>query len=128
MRHIRLATLLLAGCLLPGCSLDQLPLVGSTPVPPAPPAAVAPTRQPTAIPPAATSEPRATAAPLPSVAPVATLAPAMTNALEEQQRLLVELYRRVNPAVVSIEVAGQRPPVEGAPTPNPDLPFAQGSG
>ncbi len=54
--------------------------------------------------------------------------PALTTGLEEQQRLLVELYRRVNPAVVSIDVAGQHPEAEGAPAPDQDIPFAQGSG
>jgi 2-alkenal reductase len=59
---------------------------------------------------------------------VATLAPAFTAPLEEQQRVLVELYRRVNPAVVSIEVIGRHPPAEGAPAPDQDIPFAEGSG
>jgi len=123
-KHI--AALLLAALLLPACALDQVPLVGqaATAVPitaASPSPAPAPTIEPTVA-------PQVTSAPLPTVAPVATLAPAITNALEEQQRLLVELYRRVNPAVVSIEVAGKHPPVEGGPTPNQELPFAQGSG
>jgi 2-alkenal reductase len=59
---------------------------------------------------------------------VPTLPAAETSVLEQQQRALVELYRRVNPAVVSIEVAGHHPAVEGAPTPDQDIPFAQGSG
>jgi 2-alkenal reductase len=129
MSYRRLAVLLLAVGLLPGCALDQLPGLASAP-PPTPTAApaVAQVAQPTASEPPATAEPRATSAPLPSVAPVATLAPAVTNALEAEQRLLVELYRRVNPAVVSIEVASRHPSVEGGPTPDQDLPFAQGSG
>src|SRR5262245_45410185 len=118
--------LLLVALLLPACALDQVPLVGqaTTAIPsPTPPPIrwPAPTREPTTV-------PQVTSAPLPTVAPVPTLAPAITNALEEQQRLLVELYRRVNPAVVSIEVAGRHPPVEGGPTPDQELPFAQGSG
>src|SRR5215813_9627071 len=100
MRRGYLIALLLAALLLPACALDQVPLVGqaatAVPITAAPPSP-APTLEPTAV-------PQVTSAPLPTVAPVATLAPAITNALEEQQRLLVELYRRVNPAVVSIEV------------------------
>jgi 2-alkenal reductase len=38
------------------------------------------------------------------------------------------LYRRVNPAVVSIEVAGKHPAVDGAPSSDRVIPFAEGSG
>jgi 2-alkenal reductase len=132
MRYLKILAALLAALALATCSVDTsgLPLIGqeptvapiATPVPiatPAPrrpsPAALAPTPQPTGV-------------PLPTLAPAPTLDPQLTGALEEEQRLLVELYRRANPAVVSIEVAGQHPDVEGAPTPDQDIPFAQGSG
>jgi 2-alkenal reductase len=65
--------------------------------------------------------------PLPTVAPVATLAPDLTNALEQEQAVLVELFRRINPAVVSIEVLGNHPATDGGSTPD-EIPFGQGSG
>jgi 2-alkenal reductase len=110
MRYTYLAVISLAACLLPACSIDQLP-----PLRDAPTAAV-------------TAGIVRRAAPLPAVAPVATLAPAAIGPLEQQERVLVELYRRVNPAVVSIETAGRQPAVEGAPAPDQDTPFAEGSG
>jgi 2-alkenal reductase len=70
----------------------------------------------------------ATASPLPTIAPVPTLEPSAIGPIEQQERVLVELYRRVNPAVVSIETAGRHPPAEGAPPADQDIPFAQGSG
>ncbi len=128
MRHLRYIALVLAALVLAACALDSLPQIGSAPptetsaptVRPADPLEFDPTASPAA--------PAPTSAPLPNVAPVPTLAPPITNALEEQQRLLVELYRRVNPAVVSIEVAGQHPDVEGAPESDENIPFGQGSG
>jgi 2-alkenal reductase len=113
---------LLLGCLLAACSTEELPLVGSSPtVLPAAESPVVPTR---AAPP--TSAPLATHLPLPTSAPIATLGPTITNALEQQQALLVELYRRVNPAVVSIDVSGHK--TDDQATPEADLPYAQGSG
>ena len=123
MRHLRMAALwLLIGCLLAACTTEELPLVGNN----APTEVVVsrPLPRPTVTP--APTRPPVTTAPLPTVAPVATLAPTITNALEEQQDLLVELYRRVNPAVVSIDVSGQK--TDDQATPEADLPFAQGSG
>jgi 2-alkenal reductase len=58
---------------------------------------------------------------------VATLAPDFTNALEEEQAILTELYRRINPAVVSIEVLADHPPIDGGGGPS-QIQFAQGSG
>ncbi|MBK9714683.1 MAG: trypsin-like peptidase domain-containing protein [Kouleothrix sp.] len=128
MRYSKQA-LLLAVWLLPACSLEGLPLpqAGQTSAAleaPSQPASAPPATDRPALPVA----PDATDAPLPPVAPVATLAPALVAPLEEQQSVLVELYRRVNPAVVSIEVVGGHPPVEGAPSADQDIPLAQGSG
>ena len=125
MRYRSVTLTLLAALLLGACSLDGLPLPGREPAaevahPTAAPAAevaATPTVQPS---------PAATPPPLPAVAPVATLAPAAVAPLEQQQQVLVELYRRVNPAVVSIEVLGRHPPADGAPA--EDIPFGQGSG
>lgn len=63
-----------------------------------------------------------------TVAPVPTLELEMTNALEEEQALLVELYRRVNPAVVSIQVVGRSRETEEDQETQDDVPFAEGSG
>ncbi|HEU4327222.1 MAG TPA: trypsin-like peptidase domain-containing protein [Roseiflexaceae bacterium] len=126
LRLIALAALL-AGSL-SGCNALELPDLGFGPTPrPTIEAIVAPTR---AAPSPSTSRPtsRPPAEPLPNAAPVPTIATDLTNALEQEQRLLTELYRRVNPAVVSIEVAGRHPLVEGAPEPDQAIPFAQGSG
>src|SRR5215216_1710949 len=92
-----LATIALG--MLAGCSLDQLPLPSSVATE-QPAATTAPARPRTPTPP----RPATTAAPLPPVASVPTLAPDAIGPLETQQRALVELYRRVNPAVVSIDV------------------------
>jgi 2-alkenal reductase len=134
MRCLKLIPLLIAVWALAACSADIfLPL--SDPAPTVPPANTPALPLPTVLReedvaespvPEPTIE-RATAAPLPTVAPAPTIEPSLTGALEAEQRLLVELYRRVNPAVVSIEVAGQQPQ-DGAQTPDQDIPFAQGSG
>jgi S1-C subfamily serine protease len=135
MRYLRIFALCLAAGALAACSVDTsgLPLIGQAPT-------SAPTARPLQAPSTEESEaaiaapspepesPPPTPAPLPAVAPAPTIESALTTGLEEQQRLLVELYRRVNPAVVSIEVAGQRPSGGDAPAPDQDLPFAQGSG
>ncbi|GAB4197407.1 MAG: trypsin-like peptidase domain-containing protein [Roseiflexaceae bacterium] len=118
---------LLAG-MLAGCSTPELPDLGFGPTPrPTIEAIVAPTR---VAPSSAASRPtsRPPSAPLPTSEPIPTIATDLTNALEQEQRLLTELYRRVNPAVVSIEVAGRHPVVEGGPETDQAIPFAQGSG
>jgi 2-alkenal reductase len=123
MPHLRMTALLLAALALAGCSAPQIGLPFAAEPSPAPatvaPASVAPSQAP--------AEPRPTSAPLPTSEPIPTLAPDMTNALEQEQRILTELYRRVNPAVVSIEVVADHPPVEGGFSPGP-IQFAQGSG
>jgi 2-alkenal reductase len=134
MRYLRICVLYLAILALAACSVDTsaLPLIGQAPTS-IPTALVL---QPTPAEDAeAAEEPvpeadpeRPTSAPMPPVASAPTIEPALTTGLEEQQRLLVELYRRVNPAVVSIDVAGQHPEAEGAPAPDQDIPFGQGSG
>jgi 2-alkenal reductase len=132
MHCFKIIPLLLVACALAACSVDTsaLPLIGQapTPAPTTAPARPRPTEAEAATRPPEPTLARATAAPLPSVAPAPTIEPNLTGALEAEQRLLVELYRRVNPAVVSIEVAGRQPDVNGAPAPDQDIPFAQGSG
>jgi 2-alkenal reductase len=130
MRCLRMITVFMAAGALAACAPEALPLIGQAPTPIVE-TAVPPTQAPspeTSSPRQATARPRATARPLPSVAAAPTIEPQLTTPLEEEQRLLVELYRRVNPAVVSIEVAGERRTAEGQPPADPDLPFAQGSG
>ena len=131
MKFARVGAVAALSFALAGCALDSLPLpgLGASTAPPAPPAP-RPTveRVPAASAPTIPPTPATTAVPLPSVAPVPTLAPAQLGVLEQQQDVLVELYRRVNPAVVSIDTAGRHPPAEGAPAPDQDIPFAQGSG
>src|SRR5262245_54846653 len=136
MRCFKIILLLPVAFALAACSVDTsaLPLVGQVPTQPptATPARPLPTalreEEAPASPVPAPTLTRATAAPLPVVAPAPTIEPGLTGALEAEQRLLVELYRRVNPAVVSIEVAGRPPAADGAQTPDQDIPFAQGSG
>lgn len=76
--------------------------------------------------------PRPTAAPLPAVPPRATIEPELRTAVAGQEDLLVELYRRASPAVVSIDVAGDMSaalPEGHPPLPtDPNSPFSQGSG
>jgi 2-alkenal reductase len=126
MGRLRFIAAAMAIGMLAGCTVEQLPMPNGG-VAEQPTATPAPAQPPTAAP-AVPPTPAATAAPLPAVAPVPTLAAAEIAPLETQQRALVELYRRVNPAVVSIEVAGHHPPAEGAPAPEQEIPFAQGSG
>lgn len=66
--------------------------------------------------------------PLPISEPVSTLAPALTNALEAEQEVLIELYRRVNLSVVSIDVAGEHPQFDDDTDVPEVVPFGQGSG
>lgn len=124
MRSLRLVLgVLVTGGMLSACSLPDvnIPLrLGSEPT-------AVPTRE-IAVLPSATNGPRPTSAPLPPAAPVPTLGPNLTSALDQEQQVLVELYRRVNPAVVSIEVAGKHPAVDGAPSSDQVIPFAEGSG
>jgi 2-alkenal reductase len=131
MRFFRVVLLVLAASGLAACSIDvnALPLIGREPtaLPTARPAVIVPTEAESAAQPA-TPAPRPTSAPLPTLAPAPTIEPQLSSALEEEQQLLVELYRRANPAVVSIEVAGQQPADNSAPPPDQDVPFAQGSG
>jgi 2-alkenal reductase len=109
----------LAGIGLAACAPSGLPWQRQA-APPTPVIAeVVETPQPTRIP--------ETAEPLPTTDPVATLAPEVTNALEQEQTLLVELYRRINPSVVSIIAVGTHPPVSGEGEPE-TIPYGQGSG
>ncbi|GAB4427571.1 MAG: trypsin-like peptidase domain-containing protein [Chloroflexi bacterium OHK40] len=73
--------------------------------------------------------PRPTDAPLPTIPPQPTIDPALSSALVDQERLLVELYRRASPAVVSIEVIGGNLPDDHPQVPGlPDSLRGQGSG
>ncbi len=117
------ALLTLAGCAPTDLELPPLPFAEEpTPSPFArrsPTAAVA--AEPTIAP------PRVTAVPLPTAAQPAA-DPALSNALEQEQQLLVALYRQANPAVVNIEVASRHPEIEGSSSSDLSIPIGQGSG
>ncbi len=96
------------------------------------PAVSDPTAAPTAVvqsqatrPPATPSALQVTSVPLPARSPIPTLPPELINPLAAEQEALIALYRRVNPAVVSIEVVVDHPPVGGSPF---NVPVSQGSG
>jgi S1-C subfamily serine protease len=75
--------------------------------------------------------PRPTDAPLPTQLPQPTLAPELGAVMSQQEALLVELYRRASPAVVSIEVRGNNNlglPSDHPPVPGEDGVVGQGSG
>ncbi|PDV97715.1 S1C family serine protease [Candidatus Chloroploca asiatica] len=66
---------------------------------------------------------------LPPVSPQPTLGAELTEPLLSQERLLVELFRRANPAVVSIDVLGSSLPSNHPAIPGlPDARSGQGSG
>ncbi|HWQ14964.1 MAG TPA: trypsin-like peptidase domain-containing protein [Roseiflexaceae bacterium] len=128
MRLPTLAAALIAALTLSACAGREVRLPWDT----APTATTAPASPTPAPPTEARAEqvpptPGPTDAPLPTAPPIPTLAPDFTNALEEEQAILTELYRRVNPAVVSIEVVSDHPPVAGGDSLGP-VPFAEGSG
>lgn len=83
-------------------------------------------QQTTASPSATPRAPRPTDPPLPTIPPQPTIDPALSGALVDQERLLVELYRRSSPAVVSIDTVGGALP-EDHPT-IPGMPEARGQG
>jgi 2-alkenal reductase len=122
--HLGIASLLLI--VLTACSVlpNELTRVAPPATIAAPPATAAPRATEESDPVVAST---AVPVPLPTVAPVATLAPDLTNALEQEQAVLVELFRRINPAVVSIEVLGNHPTTDNNSTPE-EIPFGQGSG
>lgn len=104
---------------------------------PAQPQAVSPSEAPAQ--PVATAssanEPAATAAPLPAIPAQPTIEAERRAIVAEQEALFTEVYRRVSPAVVSIDVSGSLDMVlpEGHPfNPNIDpqeiIPLARGSG
>jgi S1-C subfamily serine protease len=130
MRYFLLLALL--GLTLTGCGFERLPL-GQRPEPTlatiqtqvALMATAQAQPQPTTTP----RPPRPAAPTLPPIPPQPTLAADMTAALDSQERLLVELYRRASPAVVSIEVLGGSLPADHPPIPGlPDQRRGQGSG
>lgn len=67
--------------------------------------------------------PRPSDPPLPTIPPQPTIDPSLSDALAHQERLLVELYRRASPAVVSIEVVGAELPAD-----HPAIPDTRGQG
>lgn len=121
---LMLAAVLAALVMTSACALPSIELLR--------PVVNDPTAVPTAVvqtqatpPPATPSAPLATSVPLPTRSPIPTLPPELTNPLAAEQEALIALYRRVNPAVVSIEVVVDHPPVGGSPF---NVPISQGSG
>jgi 2-alkenal reductase len=115
----------IATLVLSACSFENPLRLGQPSVAPTVIVEVPPTALPTP------DLPRPTLAPLPTVAPQPTIEASLSDALIEQEQLLVELYRRASPAVVSIEVLGSSAVLpEGHPElPNdPGLTPGQGSG
>jgi 2-alkenal reductase len=70
--------------------------------------------------------PRPTDPPLPTIPPQPTIDPSLSSALVDQERLLVELYRRASPAVVSIDAVGGALPDDHPVIPG--MPEARGQG
>ncbi len=121
-RLLRSAALLLA-LGLAACAPENLrQLTGSSsPTQPATQASAAPAPlRPTPNAGTATAAPR-----ISDAAPVPTLESGLIAGLASQQQALVELYRRVNPAVVSIETLVTHPAADGAPA---VVPLGQGTG
>ncbi|MCG8350964.1 MAG: trypsin-like peptidase domain-containing protein [Chloroflexales bacterium] len=75
---------------------------------------------------------RSTSQPLPTTLPQPTIESNLRAAIASQEELLVELYRRASPAVVSIDVIGDLsallPEDHPAMPDDPIRPFSQGSG
>ncbi len=113
------ALVMTSACALPSIELPRPVVNDSTAVP----TAVVQTQA--TPPPATPSALLATSVPLPTRSPIPTLPPELTNPLAAEQEALIALYRRVNPAVVSIEVVVDHPPVGGSPF---NVPVSQGSG
>jgi 2-alkenal reductase len=107
---------------LTACSFGNLPVPNPQGEPPT---AVPATPEPRPTSPPREAQP--TSGPLPTIEAVPTIAATFTTALEEEERLLVELYRRINPAVVSIEVLGSHPDTGNSAEPE-TIPYGQGSG
>jgi 2-alkenal reductase len=78
---------------------------------------------------------RFTTTAMPTIQPQPTLAAGLSTAITDRDALLVELYRRASPAVVSVEVLTMdqealpedHPSIPPIPR-GPNMPFAQGSG
>ncbi len=120
---------LLLGLALAACSLPPLPFrqqaEPTAQLAPSPSAAMSEAAAPATV----VAAPRPTSAPLPTIPPQPTLEPAVSAALADQERLLVELYRRANPAVVSIDVFGAPLPENHPVVPGlPERSRGQGSG
>ena len=117
------AALALAGCSLGGITQGQRPdptlEAMQTQVAEMAQAQAQPTAPPTPRPPQPT---------LPPVPPQPTIAAELTDPLVDQERLLIELYRRASPAVVSIDVVGGLPDDHPSVPGLPDSLRGQGSG
>lgn len=115
--------LLVAGC---GLNLGREPQAARTPAP------LQRVRATEVRDPSPTTDPALpTPTLLPTVLPQPTIDPALQGAVASQEALLVELYRRASPGVVSIDVSGalELELPEGHPlAPDGDLPLARGSG
>lgn len=100
MHHLRNVLLGVSVLILTACSVDLSALQRQ-----------APTAIPTLV--MIPSTPPLTPTPEPS--PVIPTPVAQGSALEQQQQVLIDLYKRVNPAVVSIDIVGQHPALDGIP-------------
>jgi 2-alkenal reductase len=117
--------------LLTSCQITDLATQALQPTPtPAPVENAAPTALPSRTP--IENAPRPTSQPLPTTLPQPTIESELRAAIADHEDLLVELYRRASPAVVSIDVIGDLSTL--LPEDHPSLPedpirpFSQGSG
>jgi 2-alkenal reductase len=117
--------------LLTSCQITDLATQALQPTPtPAPVENAAPTALPSRTP--IENAPRPTSQPLPTTLPQPTIESELRVAIADHEDLLVELYRRASPAVVSIDVIGDLSTL--LPEDHPSLPedpirpFSQGSG
>jgi 2-alkenal reductase len=132
---LRSVALLLSGVVLTGCTLSgDLPLPGvQRPVATPAPEHVAGVRSARQAPSPTRDPDEPTPTLLPEVLPQPTIRPALRAAVEDQESLLVEIYDRASPAVVSIDVSGQLDLdldlPEGHPFgPDDNIPLSRGSG
>lgn len=117
---------------LPGLSSEEPP-TGAEVTPEAPEGVVARRQSATPVPPTPTRDPTLpTPTPLPEIAPQATISPDFSPAVNDQEALLTELYRRASPAVVSIEItidlANSLNLPADTPLPEGRVPTSSGSG
>jgi 2-alkenal reductase len=129
-------SLLLGVLLLSGCLDNRMPLAEETPAADDSLTAAEPTAPPAAASPAAaepTTPPAAPAEALPTVVAQPTIGSELRLAVAEQEALMVEIYRRISPAVVSIDVIGRIDEALDLPEDHPfdpgdAIPLSSGSG